>query len=476
MLRPMRLAWRLTAAVMIAAAIILATYGVVAWRRAEDGLLRDAARDHVRLMDQLRPAVERLWRTDGSAAVDRLLADDTPGRVLLSWSRSPAEIPPSDEPVQHQERASGPGGSSVISAFRLAGPGGQLGALILTEHITGAELRARRSLGRLTVALLALVLLCGAAGLGLSVPLLARPVRRLVAKTRRIAHGDLSGPLAMTGNDELSELGRALDEMCDRLVWAEERASTESEARARAAEQLRHADRLSTLGTLAAGVAHELGTPMNVVSGRAAMIALGEVEGDEARAYAAIVVTQCDRMAVIVRQLLGFARRGSQEHGIRDVRELVVEAVSILSPMAKKRGLRLVVEPGDPSHASLDWEHLSQAVTNLIVNGIHASTSVVTVTVDVADGVSPPIPELATGRYVRIHVQDDGAGMTDEVRGRVFEPFFTTKAVGEGTGLGLSVSHGIVREHAGFISVESTLGEGSRFTIHLPHIEEGDAT
>src|SRR5208283_4365944 len=130
-----------------------------------------------------------------------------------------------------------------------------------------------------------------------------RPMRRLVDKARRIGAGDLSGPLDLRQHDEIGVLAHEMNEMCDRLRAAQKKLAEETERRLAAGEQLRHADRLTTVGKLASGVAHELGTPLNVIEARASMIANGETTPEESVTCARAVVRGTERMTRIIRQL-----------------------------------------------------------------------------------------------------------------------------------------------------------------------------
>jgi signal transduction histidine kinase len=251
-----------------------------------------------------------------------------------------------------------------------------------------------------------------------------------------------------------------------------------------AIEQVRHADRLSTVGKLASGIAHELGTPLNVVSGRAQLIQesvpagsgdkIGAAELLEVADHARIIVEQSRRMSAIIRQLLDFARRRGVQKAAYDLRQLVAQTVSMLQNLAGKRGVALVVEPASaPAFAQVDASQMQQVLTNVVVNAIQSMPTGGTVTLSLrpSSAQAPPGAESAAGERWEIAVKDEGEGIAPEVLPRVFEPFFTTKAVGEATGLGLSVAYGIVQEHGGFITVESEPGKGSRFAIHLPRGE-----
>jgi signal transduction histidine kinase len=254
-----------------------------------------------------------------------------------------------------------------------------------------------------------------------------------------------------------------------------ERVRTESAARVDAMEQLRHADRLKTVGTLASGIAHELGTPLNVIEARATMIASGEVTGEPAKQYAEIVVDASERMARIIRQLLTFARRRGPEKKRSDLVEMAKQSIDLVRPLARKKSIGLnVISKDDDVVTSTDAMQIQQALTNLLVNAIQASDEGHPVEVRIArERVRPPV-DLGGKEddYVCLRVKDEGPGIAPENLAHVFEPFYTTKDVGEGTGLGLSVAYGIVRDHGGWIAVESEVGRGTRFSMYLPRTEE----
>ena len=147
--------------------------------------------------------------------------------------------------------------------------------------------------------------------------------------------GDLSGPLDISSHDELAELAAALNVMCDQLAAAREQVHTETEARIAALEQLRHAERLTTVGRLAAGMAHELGTPMNVASVRAELI-IEEAPSEDAVASARIIKNQVDKMAGIIRQLLDFARRRTPRKKRTELSLLTQVTTQLLDALARK--------------------------------------------------------------------------------------------------------------------------------------------
>jgi two-component system NtrC family sensor kinase len=329
---------------------------------------------------------------------------------------------------------------------------------------------ARQTVRNTLLTTIVMVTVCGAIALLLGGWFVGRPIRSLVDKAQRIGHGDLSGPLALRQRDEIGELADEMNAMCDRLGAAAADLAVATEAKITMLEQLRHADRLSTVGKLASGIAHELGTPLNVVSGRARMIASG-LDPTEAHDSADIIVVQAQRMTRIIRQLLDFARRRSAHKSPEDLRQVARQTVSLLSPIAEKKKVEIVlVEPDDAFLAEVDASQLQQALTNLIVNGIQAMPQGGTITVSMARAQTQPPADVsgAYGPYLRLDVTDEGVGMAADTMAHIFEPFFTTKPVGEGTGLGLSVTYGIVKEHGGWLAVSSLVGKGSTFSVYLP--------
>jgi len=316
-----------------------------------------------------------------------------------------------------------------------------------------------------------MAMLSGILATVLGVRLIGKPLRQLTEKTRRIAAGDLHGPVHLRRGDELGELADSLNAMCEQLAESREIIQQEAAARIAAMEQLRHADRLKTVGRLASGIAHELGTPLNVVSGRAELIASGKLVGNEITGSAAAIKAEAEKMTGIIRQLLDFARANSPHKAPADLWQVVSQTVGLLRALAEKRKARLCFVPGsDPAVAEVDAAQIQQVLTNLIVNAIQAMPEGGEVNIHVRRQAArdPGSREDRQEAYFAIEVRDQGVGIAAENIQHLFEPFFTTKGVGEGTGLGLSIAYGIVQEHGGWIDVTSRPDEGSCFTVFLP--------
>ena len=247
------------------------------------------------------------------------------------------------------------------------------------------------------------------------------------------------------------------------------RVDVEAALRMAALGQLRHAERLNTVGKLASGMAHELGTPLAVISGRADLIAQGQVDPDGAKKSARIIAAQALRMETLIHHLLAFARRGGTETVRADVLTLCQDAAELLVPLAKERSVQLVVR-GDHALASVNRSEISQVLSNLIANAVHAmkDAGTIEVTTKVTRATLHEHGDKTERSYAVLAVRDEGTGIAPAVLPFIFDPFFTTKDVGEGTGLGLSIVFGIVRDHGGAIRVESAIGEGTTFFVYLP--------
>jgi len=302
-----------------------------------------------------------------------------------------------------------------------------------------------------------------------AVGMIGTPMKKLTQRARLIGQGDFSRRLRMKRKDEIGVLADAMDAMCHDLADAQRRTEAEVSAKLDAERQVRQADKMSTVGTLAAGMAHELGTPLNVIGGRAKMITALPSASPDAVKYAEIIGAQAERMKRILRGLLDFARRPATQRQPTDVSRLTARVVELLQPLATKRDVALTCSSTpDAVSPELDPGQIEQAIVNVLVNGIQAMDHRGTVSAEV-HRVRARAPQAKEERdYVAVSVRDEGPGIDDDDLGHIFEPFFTTKPVGEGTGLGLAVTYGIVHDHGGFIDVHTARGRGTNVTLYLP--------
>lgn len=404
--------------------------------------------------------------------------------LLAAANRDPQRavarlIPRTDSNLKDQERAALARGEPVFSldVWRTAEtflpttlPNGEPGALWVQESLGAENDFLTATITSHTLNAGSLGVLWAVVAIGLGAVVVGRPMRSLAEKARRVSRGDYLGPLTITQHDEIGQLATEMNKMCDELLASANRLQSEIQQKEAVQAALRHADRLTTVGRLAAGIAHELGTPLNVVSMRARMIATGEVTGDDARHNADIVHQQAGQMTRIIRQLLDFARRSPPTMTHFQLGEHAKLTASMLNPLAEKARCNVTVESSEPLEVHGDPNQLQQVITNLLVNAMQAMPNGGKAQVNVARVRATPPPDVGgpEGEWACLSVRDEGVGIAPEVISRVFEPFFTTKAVGDGNGLGLSVAWGILRDHQGFIAVTSRPGEGSTFSLYLP--------
>jgi two-component system NtrC family sensor kinase len=266
----------------------------------------------------------------------------------------------------------------------------------------------------------------------------------------------------------LPEERSLIDTVAREVGLVVERRETEA-SQATLQAQLRHADRLATIGQLAAGVAHELNEPLGSILGFAQLMQKTPDLPQPAAQDLEKIVKASLHAREVIHKLLVFSRQKPPVKVRVNLNRVVSEGLYFLESRCARAGITLcpLLAPDLPEIPA-DGSQLHQVVVNLVVNSIQA----------MPDGGTLTIETQACADWVSLSVQDTGAGMTDEVREKMFTPFFTTKDVDQGTGLGLAVVHGIVTSHGGSVRVESAPGKGARFEIRLPrngHRPDGGA-
>jgi signal transduction histidine kinase len=478
----MKLAARLVGFLIAGIIILLLMDGYFSVQRQSRQYRADMRRDANLLGNTLKGVVEDAWKARGKEAALRLIdqANQYEHAVKIRWV-SQQQIGPLLRKINCQtvslERpvsvvAAGEDGTERMFTYVTVSTGEQgMGALELSEPMSFLVQYNRMILARTAVLATAVFAVSGGAVVVLGVWFVGRPLHRLAEKAHRVGRGDLTRPLDMPRRDELGKLALAMNEMCGHLAESRERLQLEQQRRIETLEQLRHVDRLRTVGRLAAGVAHELGTPLNTIAMRATMLRNDSTASNVCRRNATIIHAQTERLSKIVRQLLAYARPRSLKKFTIDLRVVLQQTLEFLKPLATNAGVQLRL--GGVMHpllASVDADQIQQVMTNLIMNGVQAMPHGGSLNVQVrCEHAEPAVGRDAKpGDYFCISVRDEGEGIATKDLKHVFDPFFTTKDVGEGSGLGLSIAFGIVQEHGGWIDVCSQLGEGSCFTVYLP--------
>lgn len=296
------------------------------------------------------------------------------------------------------------------------------------------------------------------------------PISKLIRRIREMAQGQREQSIEIKGHDEVASLAREFNLMCHQLQASHARLVDEQQEKLRLEQELRHSERLASVGRLAAGLAHEIGTPLAIIGGRAEYLLRRSRSSEEVKDNLGVIRSQSDRIAAIVRQLLEFSRRREPVFQPVDLLALLENVKYLLAHQLQEKKIQVEMQGfGSLPKIDADPDLLQQVFINLYANSLHAldQAGVVKIGAEITDhGFTQA--SAATNRWLRISFEDNGVGIQPEHIDRVFDPFFTTKDVGEGTGLGLSVSYGIIQEHGGDIRVESESGRFTRFIIYLP--------
>lgn len=316
----------------------------------------------------------------------------------------------------------------------------------------------RASINLLILALLTIV----AVGIIMNIKLarsIAAPIRKLEKVTKKVALGDFSEVIEVSGKDEITSLEISFNQMEDRLKDTLSSLELSIQKLHEKQAQLIEAEKLASVGILAAGVAHEINNPLTSVLTFSNLMLEQTPEGDPRRDKLKMMARETERARVIVRQLLSFAKETPLKKAKKNINCPINEIVETLSAQGTFDGIEVTLDLSeDLPEISVDTVRLEQVILNILLNAAHA--------------ITPPgkigITTRSEGDSLEIAVSDTGCGIPEENIGKIFDPFYTTKDSTKGTGLGLAVSYGIIKKHGGDIEVKSTVGKGSTFIVRLP--------
>ena len=299
-----------------------------------------------------------------------------------------------------------------------------------------------------------------------------QPIAKLMTGTKNLSAGNLQYRVDLPAGGEISALARAFNQMADELRKAQERLIREGEARVDLERSLRQSEKLATVGQLASGLAHEIGTPLNIIYGRTELIQRRLEDKEESKRNLTIILHQTERITRIVQQLLGIVRKKKAEHRIVPIHPILETTLDFLDHQIQKQKVQVVKNlQEDLLPVMGDPDQIQQVFLNLILNAIQAMPGGGDLRLSaMSKMISKKGLENRPRSYVEVGVEDSGAGMEKDVLENIFQPFFSGKE--NGTGLGLTVSQGIVQEHEGWIEVESKVGKGSVFRVYLPSCQE----
>ena len=482
----MKLFYKVYFFLLVLLILLLGVSGYIGYHREVTLFSSDMERHALLLGRSLSGLIEHVWRESGPEKALSLIhdANKEEHRVQLRWvwlGPSADVLHKPQIPFEKLENANkGHSVSLVVNKakgekFRITYVPVNVdenhpGALEISEPLFILDRYTHRSLLHFLFTTALLLVVVGVLLWNRFQKWIHQPLSQFINKSLKIGEGDLTPDLKVPGHDEFTQLAKTLNSMCQKLDATYEKIRVEHEQRIATLEQLRHTERLATLGRLSAGMAHELGTPLNVISGRAKMIRSCELEQNEISECSRIINEQAERIASIMRNLLDFARRRPLDKSLLDIEQIVRQTLEMLASTAQKARVTFdLVKNTKIPLVPVDRMQLQQVVTNLVVNAIQAMPKggqlVVTLGVEQANR---PAGKPANQDYLVIRVKDQGEGIKQENMHHLFEPFFTTKKVGAGTGLGLSIAFGIVEEHGGWIDVESKQNRGACFSVFLP--------
>ncbi len=247
-------------------------------------------------------------------------------------------------------------------------------------------------------------------------------------------------------------------------------------ARRELEEQLQQAQKMEAIGQLAGGIAHDFNNLLTAILGSADLLLLDTPAEDPRREDMVAVREAGERAAALTRQLLAFSRQQVLQPRVIDLQEIVAGMEKLLRRIiGEDVRLATVAGPG-PALVSADPGQIEQVILNLVVNARDAMPeggrlTISTAAVELDAAFAQQHPTTVPGRYVHLSVSDTGEGMNEDTKGRIFEPFFTTKGPGKGTGLGLAMVYGIVKQSGGHVWVHSAPGRGATFDIYLPRVD-----
>lgn len=365
-----------------------------------------------------------------------------------------------------------PDGNSVVYILTVNRDGEEVGKAGLLLSLAPEKARLNRSRQLLiTYFVLDFVLLLGLGSFVLS-RIVVNPINRLLSATEKITGGQYGQRLNVSGSAELARLAGAFNEMASALRNKHHQVDEQMAALEKANSDLRQAreetlrtEKMASIGVLAAGMAHEIGTPLASIMGYAELSASEQPDNPAIQDYARRITEDCVRIDRIVRGLLDFSRPRKLSGESADVQKVVVSAIDLLKQQGVLKHMNIVLEIDEGlSSAKCDQHQLQQVVVNLLLNSRDASPDDGTITIRAGHD----------GEFIRLDVIDCGTGITEEAMKYIFDPFFTTKAPGKGTGLGLAISARIVEGFGGRITASSKEGQGSCFSVWLlPDLVEG---
>jgi signal transduction histidine kinase len=437
---------------------------------------------------ELKELLDDILARPGLVAVTIYGPDD---QVVAQTGATPASPPTPDEIVRETLQTKEAVSDSVetgsgqvlryVQPFRW--PGGRVGAIEVRQTLEGMEQEFRRAIRQSILSRLVVLTLFVLSVVALTRWSIARPIRALIAGARAVGRGDLAQRIEVARRDEFGQLAEEFNRMATNLQAAHDELLRQAEERLRLEQEVQQAQKLAAVGMLAAEVAHEIGTPLNIISGRAEVLERVVPPDHAERRHLDVILKQTERISRTIRALLDYTRPRRLNVRPEPILPVIGRVADLLLERSRRRGVRIELDlPVGLPLVRIDPDQLQQLFLNLFLNALDASPR--GGTVRVTTGTDPVLPVedragIVRGKvdapFLAIHVTDAGKGLTAEQLDHVFEPFFSTKGPGLGTGLGLPIVEEIVRAHRGEVEMLSVPGRGTEVIVRLPADEKDPA-
>jgi signal transduction histidine kinase len=483
----MNISSKVTAGLSAASLAVLLAHG--AWQvRTETAELEGATERAMRLVGrslqvavenalrdrQLQDITETLDKLEGvEPDVDIFVFDERGAMNAASpGKRSGLQVPALPTVTQDtsyiRDDAGGTPTALLVQVLR-GDDGNVLGRMVVVRPLNDLEQDVQWTKASILLNVLILVGLLAALQAVLGRRYVTVPLQRLANAMDGVRPAGLPADLAITGNDEVALLASRFNAMLGQLRTAQQQLATEADAREQSQRHLQEASRLATVGQLSAGLAHEIGSPLQIINGRARLLLAQGDNPEVVRRNAQSMVEQTDRITRVVENLLRFARRPTAVKTPTDLGGAAKAVVDFVEFEGRRKGVAITLhmDPALPLVLA-DADQLQQVALNLVNNAIQASPRGTQITVHVENTTmqraGAPTPQPA----VRLRVEDEGHGVPQALQPSLFEPFFTTRHHEGGSGLGLAVVKSIADDHGALVAIHPRQPNGTTFTVDFP--------
>jgi signal transduction histidine kinase len=493
---------RLVIVLMLALMVITGTYDYFRLARDREQLMAQTQADERVFAETLALAVSRNVRWGRTTVELRELLEDIlarPGlvgvaiydpaaQVIAQTVAENAAVPTPDDVVREALGTKRPvsvmedaGASRIlrhVQPFRW--PGGRTAAIEVRQTLAEMEVAFRREIRDRILSRVIVLVAFVLSVVTLTRWSIARPIRALIRGARAVGRGDLTQRIKVARRDEIGQLAEEFNRMAANLETAHEEILRQADERLRLEQEVHQTQKLAAVGMLAAEVAHEIGTPLNVIAGRAEALGRTVPADHPERRHLDLILRQTERITGIIRALLDYSRPRRPELRREAVVPILGRVADLLLGRCRARDvcIRVLLDARLPAVWG-NADQLQQLFLNLLLNALDASPR--GGTVRVLEGPEPVLPEggraaITRGKAERaclaIHVVDEGGGIPADRLDHVFQPFFSTKDRGQGTGLGLPIVEEIARAHRGEVEVLSIPGRGTEVIVRLPLADE----